>query len=511
MLLTLEANPLRVGLKREHVADPCAFIIFGATGDLSQRKLFPALYSLYCHGLLPSEFSIIGAARSEHSDEDFREMMRKAVEKSGELRPGSCAWDDFAEHIRYVSGNFDQPGNYDNLMQLVTWSDDENGTRGNRLIYLAVPPSNFADIARNLKEAGLSLSQKGWTRIMIEKPFGTDLASAKSLNDTLQSVFREEQIFRIDHYLGKETVQNILALRFANSILEPVWNYKYIDHVQITIAETLGVEERGEFYDKTGALRDVIQNHGLQLLSLVAMEPPASLSPNDVRDEKAKVFRNVKRMDESEVSKHAVRGQYGAGYFVGEQIPAYRDEKNVNPESNTETFAALELYIDNWRWAGVPFYIRTGKRLPHRTTEIAIQFRDVPEVLFKRVLEEQVVPDVLAIKVQPDEGVTLRIMAKVPGQELQLQPVQMEFRYGSSFALSLPEAYERLFLDAVLGDASLFARKDGIEEEWEIITPILNFWQSHKAMDFPNYLPGTWGPQQASDLIGQSGRRWRRL
>lgn len=511
MALVLDTNPLREGLALEQVADPCAFVIFGATGDLAHRKLVPALFSLYCQGYLSNGYAIIGLARRDRSHEDFRESLKEAVKKYGSIPEETCTWDDFASGLFYMPADYTDPESYKQLAKKLEVADEQRGTEGNRLIYLAVPPSGFEDIIKNLHDAGLAKNGKGWTRVVIEKPFGTDLESARHLNDVLLKVFDEDQIYRIDHYLGKETVQNILVFRFANTILEPIWNQKYVDHVQITIAESLGVEERGDFYDHTGALRDIVQNHALQLMSLVAMEPPASLEPNDIRDEKTKVFKDVRRMSEDDVDKYAVRGQYDAGYLLGQQVPAYRQEEKVDPNSSTETFVALELYIDNWRWAGVPFYIRTGKRLARRITEIAVQFKQVPDVLFRKAKPEQIEPNILAIKVQPDEGITLISESKVPGPGLNLRPVQMEFRYGSSFSAEAPEAYERLLLDAVLGDASLFSRRESVEECWDIVMPILRNWQANSPEDFPNYYPGTWGLEASSILLERSGRRWRRL
>ena len=510
MALTLDTNPLREGLITKTAADPCAFVILGATGSLTQRKLMPALFSLNCYGLLPYGFAVVGLALNDYTEEEYRNLMRQAVEKSGKLGELSCVWDDFAAGMRYVSANYDDIEGYKKLAEMLKWADEERGTSGNRIIYLAVPPSGFKTIVRNLQESGLSKSN-GWTRIIVEKPFGTDLESAKRLDEELLEVFDEEQIYRIDHYLGKETVLNLLVFRFANSIFEPLWNKNYIDSVQITIAETTGIEGRGEYYDKAGALRDIIQNHGLQLLSLVGMEPPASLDANDIRDEKLKLFRSIRRISESDVNKYVVRGQYGAGFSLGEWVPAYREEPNVDPNSNTETFVAMELYIDNWRWSGVPFYIRTGKRLARWITEIAIQFKEVPEILFRKTLPGEVSPNVLIIRIQPDEGIEIMAESKVPGLDFKIRPVQMEFRYGSSFISPVPEAYERLLLDAVMGDTSLFARRDSVEECWELLTPILKAFKHERVEDFPNYLPGTFGPQSAYELIGRSGRRWRKL
>jgi glucose-6-phosphate 1-dehydrogenase len=509
--LVLDTNPLREALMRQKVADPCAVVIFGGRGDLAHRKLMPALFSLSCQGLLPSGFAVIGIGRKDIPDEEHRRDLEKSVEQAGLLGTGSCAWEDFAAGLKYVSADHTDLEDYQKISEALDWADETRSTSGNRLFYLAVPPDSFATIVDNLRESGLAKSNTGWTRIVVEKPFGTDLPSAKRLNDTLLKAFSEDQIYRIDHYLGKETVQNILVLRFANSILEPLWSQKYVDHVQITIAETLGVEDRGDFYDRTGALRDIIQNHGLQLLSLIAMEPPATIEPNDIRNEKDKVLRNIRRIPEADVNRLAVRGQYGPGIMLGEPVPGYREEPKVDPNSNTETFVALELYIDNWRWSGVPFYVRTGKRLSRHATEIAVQFKEVPDVLFRKALPGEVEPNMLVIRVQPDEGTMVRMESKVPGLDFRVRSVQMDFRYGLSFGASAPEAYERLLLDAILGDSSLFARKDSVEECWEIVTPIMEVWQREIADSFPNYLPGTWGPDSSFELIERGGRRWRKL
>jgi glucose-6-phosphate 1-dehydrogenase len=510
MALTLESNPLREGLARQRVADPCAFVIFGGTGDLAHKKLVPALFSLSCQGLLPSGFAMIGVGRRDRTDKEHSEDLRKSVEKAGLFREGSCAWENFEPVIKYASVDYNDLSSYKKIADAVNWADEHCGTSGNRLFYLSVPPEGFGIIAGNLHKSGLNKSETGWTRIVIEKPFGTDLASAKKLNDILLDAFDEDQIYRIDHYLGKDTVQNILVFRFANSIFEPLWNQKYIDHVQITIAETIGIDERGEFYDKTGALRDIMQNHALQLLTMIAMEAPASLDAADIRDEKAKVLRNVHHIGENAVSRFAVRGQYSPGMMLGERVRGYRQEDEVDPESNTETFAAMELYIDNWRWSGVPFYIRTGKRLAKRVTEIAIQFKDVPDILFRKALPGAVEPNVLTITVQPNEGMTFKAESKIPGLDFRVRPIHLDFRYGSAFGRPTPEAYERLLLDVMLGDSSLFARKDSVEECWNIVMPVLQVWEDRRA-DFPNYMPGTWGPSESFELIERSGRRWRRL
>ncbi len=419
--------------------------------------------------------------------------------------------ESFASDLRYLQADFTDPKAFKKLAELLDWADENHGASGNRLFYLAVPPSGFGQIVRNLESAGLSGDENGWTRIIVEKPFGSDLDSARALNRELLQVFSEDQIFRIDHYVGKETVQNILTFRFTNSILEPIWNEKYIDNVQITIAETMGVEQRGAYYDKAGALRDVMQNHGLQLLSLIAMEPPSSLSADDIRDEKLKVFRSVRRYSPEDVDRFVVRGQYGSGYVLGGHAPGYREEPNVDPQSNTETFVAMRIDVDNWRWAGVPFYVRTGKRLARGVTEIAIQFKEAPNVLFRRTLGDEVEPNLLVIRVQPDEGIVLRVESKAPGLDFRVRPVRMDFRYGSTFGSPAPEAYERLLLDAVLGDPSLFARDDNVEECWDIVMPVIDRWAEKPPEGFPNYVPGTFGPDASLELLERSGRRWRRL
>ncbi len=510
MPLSLESNPLRLGLAGAQVAEPCAFVIMGASGDLAQRKLIPALYSLYCEGLLPQGLAIIGIATAEFNDEQYRNFMREAVERAGEMVGPQCSWDNFAKTMRYVRADYTTPECYEKLVELNDWARKECGTAGNIIVYLAIPPSGFNTVVGHMEQTGLAKRTDAWTRVVIEKPMGYNLEEAKQLNNELLRVFREDQIYRIDHYLGKETVQNIQVLRFANSIFEPLWNQRYIDHVQITIAEQGGIGRRGAYYDKAGALRDIIQNHGLALLSLVAMEPPALLSSDDIRNEKLKVLRSIRRITENDVERYTVRGQYGPGMMQGERALGYREEAKVDPNSSTETYVAMEMYIDNLRWSGVPFYIRTGKRLSHMVTEIAIVFKAVPDVLFRHLIPEMH-SNVLALRVQPDEGITFKMESKAPGLNFRLRPVLMDFRYGSTFGTPVPEAYERLLLDVAMGDQSLFARIDGVEEAWEILTPILDYWASQKPDDFPNYSPGTWGPQSAFDLIERSGRRWRKL
>ena len=511
-------------MRLEQTAPPSVIVIFGASGDLTRRKLLPALYRLAQQRLVPSEFAILGTARQPHSDDEFRAAMKAAVAEFGpEEALDESAWESFAKRIFYLSGDFKDAELYGKLKAKLEEIDKEYDTEGNRIFYLATAPDYFGLIAKQLGEAGIgkprstkattkakaSTTKKPWTRIIVEKPFGHDLESARSLNKTLASVFDESQIYRIDHYLGKETVQNLLVFRFANSIFEPLWNRQYIDHIQITNAETLGVEGRGGYYETAGALRDMIQNHVFQVTSLIAMEPPASLSANGVRDEKTKAMQSVRPFVAAEIDDLAVRGQYGAGTVLGDTVPGYREEPGVAPNSSTETFAALKLYFDNWRWSGVPFYIRSGKRLQKHVTEIAIQFKEVPHRLFNDS-DAPLQPNVLVIRIQPNEGISLRFGAKLPGQALRIRSVNMDFRYGSSFGVKPPEAYERLLIDCMLGDSTLYARRDMVERGWEIVTPILEAWQK-PSTDFPNYEAGTWGPKAAFALIERDGKDWRKL
>ncbi|PYT02571.1 MAG: glucose-6-phosphate dehydrogenase, partial [Acidobacteria bacterium] len=480
-------NPLREGVRLERTADPCAVVIFGASGDLTKRKLVPALYRLTQERLLPAEFAIIGFARSPMSHEDFRAKMKDAILTYSEAKSiDEAVWESFAKGIFYVSGDVNNSESYRQIRELLDQVDRERGTAGNRVFYLSTSPSLYAEAIQQLGAADLAKPKgKGWTRIIIEKPFGHDLASAKALNEQVAEVFDEEQVYRIDHYLGKETVQNLMVFRFANGIFEPIWNRRYVDHVQITNAETLGVEARGGYYDTTGVLRDMIQNHVFQVMSLVAMEPPINLGANAVRDEKIKAMQAVRSISPDKVNDFAVRGQYVAGAVAGKPVPAYREEKDVARNSQTDTFAAVKLYFDNWRWADVPFYLRSGKRLPKRVTEIAITFRKAPLHLFKSV-QQELEPNVLVIRVQPDEGITLRIGAKVPGQATRIRWVNMDFRYGASFGVASPEAYERLLLDCILGDSTLYARRDMTERGWEIVMPILEAWANAKE-EVPKY------------------------
>lgn len=505
-------NPLRAGIRLERTAEPCVIVIFGASGDLTKRKLVPALYRLVQERLLPAEFAIVGLARTEMASEEFRERMKEAVVEFSEAKSvDEEVWNSFAQGLHYLTADINNPEDYKKLSGLLAQVDQERGTQGNRLFYLSVAPKFYGEAVKQLGEHGLAKPQgKGWVRVIVEKPFGTDLESARALNRELLEYLDESQIYRIDHYLGKETVQNLLVFRFANGIFEPLWNRQYIDHIQLTNAEMVGVEGRGGYYETAGVVRDMIQNHVFQVLSLVAMEPPVNLGSEAVRDEKIKAMEAARAFSPERVRAECVRGQYGPGSIAGQPVPGYRQETDVAPDSATETFAMLKMYFDNWRWAGVPFYIRSGKRMPKRVTEIAIHFKAAPLPLFGEAME-QMTPNQLIIRIQPDEGITLRFAAKVPGQVTNIRDVNMDFRYGASFGIQLAEAYERLLLDCILGDSTLYARKDMTERGWELVMPILDEWAATKdQVNFPNYEAGTWGPKEADDLIEKDGRRWRR-
>ncbi len=478
-------------------------MIFGASGDLTQRKLFPALYSLAFRRLLPEQFGIVGVARTEQTTKEWTAAMKGAVQKHSRDPFKRDVWSALADSMTYVATDFADDHGEDEVLEVLRSLDADRGTAGNRVYYLAVPPAAFETIVNELGER--RGGGDGWTRLIVEKPFGHDHASANELNEILQQWFREDEVFRIDHYLGKETVQNMLALRFANGIFEPIWNRQFIDHVQITVAESIGVEGRAGFYESAGAVRDIFQNHLLQLIALTAMEPPIDFTADSVRNEKVKVLRSL----HTPGPKSVVRGQYGRGFVEGEEVPGYRDEPDVAAESTTETFVAAKLYVDNWRWADTPFYVRAGKRLARRETTIAIQFQRAPHPPFAEIAGDGLRPNVLLIHVQPDEGVSLAIGAKVPGQGMSIRTVHMDFLYGGAFRTGLPEAYERLILDAMLGDATLFTRADEVDEQWELVDSIVAAWRRDRPV-FPNYEAGTWGPRSADELIHRDGRSWRR-
>jgi glucose-6-phosphate 1-dehydrogenase len=507
------ANPLREGLLIERTPAPCTMVIFGASGDLTRRKLIPALYNLALERLLPAGFSVVGFARQDMTSEIFRARMREAVNEFSRRGPiDDAVWSSFAEGLTYVRGDFTDASAYRNLAQHLGVIDDSRGTLSNRLYYLSTPPDSYDTIIENIGNQGLNFGPPGsWQRIIVEKPFGHDLDSAMELNVAVNRVFDEREVYRIDHYLGKETVQNIIAFRFANGIFEPLWNRQYVDHVQITVAESIGIESRGGYYDQTGALRDMVQNHLMQLLTLVAMEPPVELTADPVRDEKVKVLRAVRPIKPDLVRRFTVRGQYAAGFESGDPVAGYREEERVDAASLTETFVALKLFIDNWRWAGVPFYLRTGKRLPRRASEIAIQFKRAPHLLFSGNSAEMMEPNVLSLDIQPDEGIALKFAVKVPGPMMHLRSVNMGFQYGTSFNVQSPDAYERLLLDAMLGDSTLFTRRDEVEAAWDIVTQILNGWSQMSVESLPAYEAGTWGPVEADAFLKMEGRQWREL
>lgn len=504
-------NPFREGLRSKESLEPCVMVIFGATGDLTHRKLLPALYNLALEHPLPAGFSVVAFARRPYNDEVFRQQALESINEFSRQKPvNPQIWESFASGIHYLQSDFHNEAGYEELAKLLNKLDQERGTSGNRIFYLSTPPSQYAEIIQHLGATGLNRNRKGWTRIIIEKPFGKDLVSARELNRQAGKVFKEEQIYRIDHYLGKETVQNILVFRLANGIFEPVWNHRYVDSVQITVAENLGLEGRGGYYEESGAIRDMVQNHMLQLLTLVAMEPPISMGANAVRDEKVKVLHALQHMHGREVLENTIRAQYGAGWISGHEVPGYLQEPGVSPHSTTETYVAMKVFIENWRWAGVPFYLRTGKHLPKRVTEIAIQFKRPPMMLFKNDSQSQAEPNVLILRIQPDEGISLKFGAKVPGTETQIRAVNMEFFYGSSFVREQPEAYERLLLDCMYGDSTLFTRRDEVEAAWSFIQDILDEWSDAPRETIHSYESGSWGPQAADEFIWHDSRRWRR-
>jgi glucose-6-phosphate 1-dehydrogenase len=496
--------------KGERTPEPCIVVIFGASGDLTKRKLLPALYHLDQAGLLPEDFAVVGVARRDLSA-TFGPDMQDGIIKGGGVDANEAKLKPFLERVQYFATNFDDDEGFEKLKGFLAELDTKFKTKGNRLFYLAVAPEFFADIIQRLGKRGMATPAEGdthWVRVIIEKPFGTDLESAKKLNDDVNAVLSEDQIFRIDHYLGKETVQNILVFRFGNGIFEPIWNRNYIDHVEITAAESIGIEGRGPFYEKAGLLRDVLQNHVMEVLSFVAMEPPDSFQSDAVRTEKLKVWRSIEGIP----VENTVRGQYGPGKVDGEDVIGYRQEDRVDPNSHTETFGAIKLGIENWRWAGVPFYLRAGKRLGKRVTEVSIVFKQPPTHLFKtNASEDKIEQNVITMRIQPDDGISLRFGAKVPGPTTNVAQVDMHFSYAEAWGKSSANGYERLLLDAMLGDGTLFAHRDGVEATWALFTPILEAWAKDANVDFPNYAAGSWGPEASDKLIEADGRSWRKL
>jgi glucose-6-phosphate 1-dehydrogenase len=505
-----ESNPLAAGLRDYRTADPALMVIFGATGDLSRRKLLPSIYNLARQRLLPPGFTVIGAALDDLHDDQFRDRAAEAIREFSRTQPvEEDLLKGLLESLFYQRLQFEDPQGWKALKQKLDELDQQRHTGGNAVFYCATPPPTYPTIVAQLGAAHLNHSETGYRRIIVEKPFGSDLRNARALNRQIQKVFHENSVYRIDHYLGKETVQNILVFRFANSIFEPVWNSYHIDNVQITVAEELGVEGRGAYYDKAGALRDIVQNHALQLLTLVAMEPPVAFDATTVRDEKVKVLHAVRPLSPGEVATHSVRGQYTEGYVLGHEVPGYRQEKSVEPESKTETFAALKLQVDNWRWSDVPFYIRTGKRMPKRATEIWIQFKRPPHLTFGRDQTRELEPNAITLRIQPEEGISLRFGAKVPSGGIRIRSVNMDFLYASSFLAEAPDAYERLLVDCMLGDPTLFTRSDEVETAWTLVDSVEAAWRKGEpALEF--YKAGTWGPKASDRLLAAAGHQWHR-
>lgn len=506
-------NPFEEPGQTSRTLDPCTLVIFGATGDLTARKLMPALYNLKRENQLPTNFACCGFARREKSDEVFRDEMKKAISAHSRVKPiEESLWNTFQKQLFYHCSEFDNDEGYEKFAKHLADIDAQLGTKANRIYYLSTQPSYFPIIIEKLKKHRLLYDheeeKEKWSRVIIEKPFGHDLDSARALQKDLTEHLNEEQLYRIDHYLGKETVQNLLVFRFGNSIFENLWNHRYIDHIQFTVAEDIGIGTRGKFYEEQGLVRDIMQNHMMQLLSLIAMEPPVNLSPPAIHEEKVKVLESLRPFKEEDFETSAVRGQYGKGFNGGAEVKGYRQEENVDPKSSMETYGAVRLFIDNWRWDGVPFYLRGAKRLPKRATEIAIIFKHPPGILFNE-RGKNPESNVLAIRIQPNEGISLKINCKVPGPSSPIQPVKMDFRYGAFFGLAPPDAYERLICDCIAGDNTLFARQDEVFHSWEFFTPLLNYWANTKPKNFPNYDAGTWGPKEADEMLLRDGRKWR--
>jgi glucose-6-phosphate 1-dehydrogenase len=494
--------------------EPCTLVIFGGSGDLARRRLIPALYNLLLDGLMPANYLVLGLGRTKMSDEEFRALVRDGVVRHSRQALIEDTWIAFARHLFYLAGENDDAHTYVRLKARLDELERAFQLPGNRIYYLSIPPSSFTPVCEGLSRSGLAGTpgmRSPYSRIIVEKPVGRDLASAQAINEVTGRVFDESQIFRIDHYLGKETVQNLMVVRFANSIFEPIWNHKYIDHVQITVSEAEGVGSRASYYEEAGALRDMVQNHLLQLLCLVAMEPPYSLDPDVVRNAKMEVLRCLRPITGKDVEKYTVRAQYTEGTVHGIPVPGYRREKGVRPDSTTETYVAVKCFVENWRWSGVPFYLRTGKALPLRASEVAVQFKDIPRILFNANPQAPQPPNVLALRIQPEEGLSLRIVSRVPGTRTQTHPVEMHFKYGEVFGRPSPEAYERLLLDVMAGDPSRFMRRDAVEASWAWITKILEGWAQLGQRWLPEYQAGTWGPVEADRLIQNDGRTWRVL